>query len=539
MKRLNKIVFGLGILLMGLSSLSSCIEETEPTSYATTDQVAQSSSATEALLMAQPAYFNHLWDEDRHYSFGYGAMMHIRDLMCGDLTKNTTSYNQWRYWICNQYQGDQYVFGQFVWNYYYGFVLTANNMISGVNPETATDEQLGFLGTGYAFRAMLYLDLARLYEFLPNEKTSNININGNDVTNLTVPIVKAEMPLDSTRNNPRATRETMKNFIEEDLNTAEEYIVNLTTTNGHTLPDLACVYGLKARLYMWVEDYAKAQEYARKAIDATATTPMSEEQCLNVNTGFNVTDPWMWGAQMTTEDEVVQTGIINWTSHLSNESTFGYCGASTGLYNICDRRFYERISDTDFRKKEFKAPAGSALDGQTRFLNPATAVDIPDYGMVKFRCGQGNADDYMTGGATAYPIMRVEEMYFIEAEAAAHQNATQGKQLVEDFMKKYRDPQYTCSATSTDDVVEEIVFQKRVELIGEGHTFFDIKRLNYSVTRGYPGTNWAISTALFNTNGRPAWMNFVMVRTEKNNNKAVDGWNNPDPSDVYKPWTGQ
>jgi hypothetical protein len=28
-----------------------------------------------------------------------------------------------------------------------------------------------------------------------------------------------------------------------------------------------------------------------------------------------------------------------------------------------------------------------------------------------------------------------------------------------------------------------------------------------------------------------------MVRTEKNNNPAVDGWNNPDPSDVYSVWT--
>lgn len=522
---------------VSLTVLNSCIEETEPTSVATSKQISQSASATEALLMAQPAYFNHLWDEDRHYSFGYGAIMHVRDIMASDITKNTTSYNQWRYWLTNMYQGDAYIFGQFIWNFYYGFILASNNVIGNIDAETATKAQLGYLGTGYAFRALLYLDMARMYEFLPNDKTSNINANGNDVMNLTIPIVKAEMTQDEARNNPRATREDMKAFIEDDLNKAEEYIVNLDNTNGKTLPDLACVYGLKARLYMWVEDYAKAQEYARKAIDASSVGPMSQEACLNTTTGFNVTDPWMWGATQTTEDETVQTGIINWTSHVSDESTFGYCGPATGLFNVADVNFYNRISDTDFRKLEFKAPEGSPLADKVSYVNKAYAADMDDYTMLKFRPGEGNADDYMTGSATSYPVMRVEEMYFIEAEAAAHQNDAQGQQLVNNFMKKYRDPNYNTTKTGAD-LVEEIVFQKRVELVGEGQSFFDIKRLNYPVTRGYEGTNF-IATARFNTTTRPAWMNLVMVRTEKNNNPAVDGWNNPDPSDLYTPWTGK
>ena len=32
-------------------------------------------------------------------------------------------------------------------------------------------------------------------------------------------------------------------------------------------------------------------------------------------------------------------------------------GTATGLYNVADKNFYDRISDTDFRKLEFKAPA--------------------------------------------------------------------------------------------------------------------------------------------------------------------------------------
>ena len=157
------------------------------------------------------------------------------------------------------------------------------------------------------------------------------------------------------------------------------------------------------------------------------------------------------------------------------------------------------------------------------------------YASVKFRPAEGNADDYNVGSASAYPIMRVEEMYFIEAEAAAHLNAADGQTLINNFMTTYRDAEYNCTATG-NDLIDEIVFQKRVELWGEGTTFFDIKRLNMSVTRGYPGTNHA-EARRFNTQGRPAWMNFCIVRTEKNNNKALEGYENPDPSDVYTPWS--
>jgi hypothetical protein len=118
----------------------------------------------------------------------------------------------------------------------------------------------------------------------------------------------------------------------------------------------------------------------------------------------------------------------------------------------------------------------------------------------------------------------------------AHQNANLGKQLLESFMQNYRDPNYTCLVTNQDDVIEEIVFQKRVELWGEGQSFFDIKRLNYSVTRGYKGTNH-VNGQRYNTEGRPAWMNLVIVQTEQNNNEAVMGYNNPDPTGKYTNWS--
>ena len=106
--------------------------------------------------------------------------------------------------------------------------------------------------------------------------------------------------------------------------------------------------------------------------------------------------------------------------------------------------------------------------------------------------------------------------------------------MLNSFMTQYRDSEYSTTATG-QDLIDEIIFQKRIELWGEGLTFFDVKRLNMSVTRGYTGTNFSDATR-FNTNGRPAWMNICIVQTEKNNNAALIGYENPDPSGVYEVW---
>lgn len=535
MKNINKLICGLGVAVLGLATFTSCEEETHPTSYATVDQMAQSSSATEALLSAIPASLNSHWQPKINvgYSWGYGSLMKIRDIMTGDYTNVESNYDHYSSWAQCYYIGKGYLSTQFVWNYYWSMVLTTNNLISGIDASKATSEQLGYLGVGYAERASMYLDMARMYEFLPNEKyPDGKNENGKVVTNLTVPIVKAGMSEDSARVNPRATREQMAEFILGDLDKAEQYIVNLTDNRAKTLPNLACVYGLKARCYMWLEDYAQAKVYARKAIDASGLTPMTQAQALNPTTGFNTADPWMWASTLTAENATVQTGILNWVSWMSNETQWGY--ASAGPQSMISKSVYDRISDTDWRKLEWKAPDDSPLASQVPFLNSTYKQLIPTYGSIKFRPGNGNDADGAVGNVVSYPLMRVEEMYLIEAEAAAHQDVAEGKKLIENFMKNYRDAKYVCKANSKDALVDEIVFQKRVELWGEGQSFFDIKRLNYSVTRGYAGTNF-YPLCRFNTNGRPAWMNFVIVQTEENNNAAVNGWNNPDPSDKYTP----
>ena len=525
---------------------TSCIDETEPTSVATQAQAERSSSATKAQAMAMPAQLNAMDDDyvdnySWHGPFGYPAMMIIRDMMCNDMGFPTSDYAGHFYKFGADLQlGGQYIYAAYIWEYYYKLIQTANAVIGVVNPETATKEQLGFLGAAYAFRAMAYLDLARMYEFLPNEMTKSVNADNNDVTGLTVPIVKPGMTEQEARNNPRAKKEDMVEFIKGDLELAKQYIPNITDRISRTLPNLACVYGLEARFDMWIEDYSAAAAAAEHAIAESGMTPLSEAVALDKASGMNTPSQFMWCCNLVKEDAAVQSGIVNFVSWMSNQTTYGYTGSATGQYMICDKKFYNRISATDWRIKWWQAPEGSDLRNQKaknhiEYIIASDAEDMPELASLKFRPGQGNTEDYNVGSAVAVPLMRVEEMYFIKAEAEAHTNAAKGLATLTDFMVQYRDPNFAKKVSTVEAAIDEIIFQKRVELWGEGQVYFDYKRLNMSVNRGYSGTPF-FNLMRLNSNGRPAWMNLVISVSEYQDNQAVNHWNNPDPSDLYTPW---
>ncbi|MBO5962724.1 MAG: RagB/SusD family nutrient uptake outer membrane protein, partial [Alistipes sp.] len=127
---------------------------------------------------------------------------------------------------------------------------------------------------------------------------------------------------------------------------------------------------------------------------------------------------------------------------------------------------------------------------------------------------------------------RVEEMYLIEAEATAHYDEGTGKSLLEAFMA-HRNPKY--SAAGVTNLIDEIIFQKRVELWGEGIVFYDFKRLNMGIQNGYAGTNVPTDSRV-NVEGRAPWWNFCIPESELLQNPALEGFNNPNPDGMVQLW---
>lgn len=532
MKRIKTLYLGMALMAATTFSLTGCIDETTPTNGATEGQVEESSQAVRALVNGLNAYATNTWHSGWRPSFGYPALMIIRNIQSGeqaygDVINGCLYVN----WVADIYLSREYMVNQFLWYYESLYAGAANKALNTINPEIS-DEMKGYYAVALAYRAMMYLDMTREYEWLPNDKNEGVSPEGNDIKGLTVPIVRETDTEETWKNNPRATREEMAEFILGDLTKAAGMIKYLPKEGDSKLfPHEDCIYGLMARYYMWLEDYPNAEIYARKAIDASDSGILTKEQALNTSNGFNDVNQWMWGSTYTTGNV---NNLYCWTANMSNETNYGYTGTQLGSYVQIDKSMYDRISDTDWRKLMWKAPAGSALEGQNIYINDDMGELLADYASLKFRPGSGNTSDYTVGNVAGFPFMRIEEMYFIEAEAAAHQSAARGVTLLEEFMK-HRDPMYRCRVTGTDAVVEEIVFQKGIELWGEGQHFFDVKRLGYPVVRNYAGSNHTTSYQFNSTTGRPAWMNWQLSELEEQTNRALKGFNNPDCSQLYWP----
>ena len=160
---------------------------------------------------------------------------------------------------------------------------------------------------------------------------------------------------------------------------------------------------------------------------------------------------------------------------------------------------------------------------------------------MKFRPKNGEHYNQYAAFTVAVPFMRVEEMKLIEAEAAGMQNEARGIELLTAFAKT-RDAEYEYGVHGTETYgsnyatkfQNEVWWQRRVELWGEGFATFDIKRLDKQVIRSYAGTNhpsgkrWnADIYGKSEGNNYPAWMDLCIVQTETNYN--TECVNNPTP----------
>jgi hypothetical protein len=466
----------------------------------------------------------------------------------------------------NVSMGADYIYCAYFWDCYYTWIKLANDIIIKAGEVTADTDPtvINALGQAYAYRAMCYLDLARLY----TPKQNSLAPVSEDVLKLTIPIVDETTDEAKSKNNPRATIEEIYDFIMSDLAIAEEYLAN--AGNSYNQPTLAALYGMYARAYLELgaaydkvdkKAYAKAAEYARKAITVSGKTPLTAAQWHDPKSGFNdgsANNSWIWGLSLSVENA---SNIITNIAHIAPEAIWGYSVLSLPSIN---KALYELIDINDFRKKSWLDPEYT-WNPSSETYNPNNGYQFAgnddqvsgyeSYGIknaheyflaftypyvnLKFRPAGGQCVEYTEGNCADHVLMRVEEMYFIEIEATLYSKGIDAaKKLLNDFMQTYRYRSYDCShASSEQSFIKEMLLQKRIEFWGEGILMYDYKRLNQGITRGYAGTNFP-AVARFNTEGRSPQWNIVITRSEFQSNTAINqANNNPDPTATMIPWT--
>ena len=462
----------------------------------------------------------------RHNDFGYSSIMFFTDSNTEDVISGDNGYN----WGGNSLTYDDRPYtsreSQIVWNDYYKIIFSTNTVLGSLNADSSDPLTQYYLGQALAARAFCYMELAQLYQF---------NYRGHEKSACVPLITDKNSSAAATEGAPRATVEDVYAQVNADLTKAIEVLTKAQAAGQKRADrryiDVAVAYGLRARMNLAMQNWSAAAEDAQAAIKYSDARPASIKE-VSAPTFCSASEPnWMWAIYIAETDDVVQSGIVNWISH-NGTFNYGY-GQYSGGHQI-SKKLYNSIADTDIRKgwwSNDKGICANVSDEWNKYLTEtfkptdvqkAAGIVATPYMNCKFAPYQDKLNNDVN--ANDIPLMRVEEMYLILAEAQAMSGAD-GKTTLENFVRTYRDPSYSCKS---GDIQEEVYRQKRIELWGEGRIWFDVMRLNKGVDRR--GAGYEPNCVLKIEAGDPILL-WRLPQTEINGNSALsDSDNNPDAS---------
>ena len=347
-----------------------------------------------------------------------------------------------------------------------------------------------------------------------------------------VPLITNENANEAAANGcARSTVQEVYDQIMSDLNKAVSLLEATDKTRGTDKRYISkeVAYGLRARVNLTMQNWTAAAEDAQKAINGSGT-PYSREEAGAPGFTESSDHSWMWAIVIAETDRVVTSGIVNFPSHMGSLN-YGY--ASVGAWRMINKKLYNEIPDTDVRKGWWLDANKHSDNLNATQVAQATKYGCPAYTQMKY--GPYKGVMAQNTNASDIPLMRVEEMYLILAEAQAMGgNPSTGAATLQKFVNDYRDPAYVCTASSATAVQDAVWQQRRIELWGEGLSYFDILRLNKGIDRrgaGFP------AAYVFNV---PAGDNTLIYRipeSEEQGNSLISASDNNPVTSIPSPVT--
>lgn len=491
------------VLLAGLF-FASCSDDylntvptdsTSPnTAFATTENAAQAINGICEMMTTQHQY----------YGQGFNGEGTIK-LIYGEYPGNDFCFPQyapgWSPIMNQEYmQRTTSMYLHYPWYYYYILISNANSVIVHIHEAAGEEAEREFIkAQALTFRAYAYTMLVQFYAHRWCDSDNGASSG--------VPLRLDE----STGNIELSTLAECYEQIYEDLDEALElYTSSGISRTNFWEPDLSVAYAVYARAALNREDWPKAQEMAPKAYAAHPLMSVAEYR-----SGFcEPNDEWIWGTYGSASETI-------W--YYAHGVTMGYNGylAGQGYGTIANRELIDLFPATDIRKNLF---LNQDLFPEFDFSDYSETGPVEDfYGIVadEFAYGPDASEsgkalrkamsDYANSVAAYKPAydaafyyiyghlkfavtaqpgvsninhFRSSEMYLTEAEAAYHNNDTAAAQAALNALNRdsQRDPSYNCTATGTD-LLDEIRNYRRLELWGEGFSWFDYKRWKLPIVR--------------------------------------------------------
>ena len=523
-------VLGTGLLTVSCNDLN---EQDPESGSLTPEQVQETNLAIPSRIQATfDGMFNFMAKPSTGYptssradDFGFVMAAISLDLEGADMFGGDNGYNWFS--TCSEYsnRNPNYANPFIRYKVPYTEIGLCNDFIASLPADTEDPNIKNQIAQARALRCFAYMALAPYFQFgyatAADQPCIPLLTDGVDFTN-----------------NPRATVKEVYDYVITELNEVLTQLGGVGRSSKAYI-DEHVVNGLLARAYLATGKYAEAAAAAAKAAEGYTPASIAE---VSVPSFYNLKDHnWIWGINVF-DDLIRNYGYRTSVSWLCAFTGDGY-GPATDNVPVINNLLYDLIPDTDVRKGWWlDSNCHSPNWANLTWSDPAdpsikatgdeiAAFETSDGGKVAFapytnikfglKSGVGNSLNN-----NDWPLMRVEEMILIQAEGLAKSgNEAQAKTILENFVKNYRDPEYSADASGRT-LADEIWFQRRVELWGEGFFMSDAKRLGKPIVRIHDansknnGSNvpaaWQFNIAADN-----AYLNMRFPTTEMNNNRGI------------------
>ena len=373
----------------------------------------------------------------------------------GDGRKKTFGYYTWQQRVGQNENYTEYFTENETWTTIYKKINIANNILASAEdvPNKSDEEQQGvhkIKGEAHFLRAFYYFWLANVYAKPYNPSTSK--------TDLCVPIKTSNIVED--KKFTRQTVEEVYQLILSDLAEAERHLCAYKKTKKSIYrADSTACHLLQSRVYLYMQNWDKASEYAKKVINEHPSL-----MNLNVETG----------------KFAIKENVENIFSMGGNTIYGMFCNCSHAF--TVSKELYNSYAANDLRKKlwYWRNDTFTGLIKVTAGTMQTTEPSSNRYYLDMYIWNKEQKD------VSDIFLFRSAEAYLNYAEAQAYMGNEQEAIAAINTLRANRISSGTNSGINVNGakLITSIRNERMMELAFEGHRWFDIRR--YSVCEVMP-----------------------------------------------------